>query len=204
MEITEFLQKVKTASKQIKEERIPVLNELVEFVIAKKGKTSLVYVCTHNSRRSQFSQVWSAILSHHFGLYEVKSYSAGTEVTACNERTVASLKRTGLSIKKEGASPNFNYKISGLDAIEISLFSKLIDDKINPKTNFAAVMTCSHADENCPVIVGADKRIPLRFEDPKAFDNTDLEAEKYDERSLQIASELYYVFGRVKKVMNNE
>ena len=34
----------------------------------------------------------------------------------------------------------------------------------------------------------------LVVDDPKAFDDTALEAEKYDERSIQIASEMFYVF----------
>ena len=60
-------------------------------------------------------------------------------------------------------------------------------------------MTCAHADENCPFIPGTEKRIPLRYEDPKRFDNTPMGVEKYDERSLQIAAELFYVFKRVSK-----
>ncbi len=43
-------------------------------------------------------------------------------------------------------------------------------------------------------IAGAEKRIPITFEDPKAFDNTPQQAEKYEERSLQIATEMFYVF----------
>jgi len=58
-------------------------------------------------------------------------------------------------------------------------------------------MTCDHADENCPFIPGTEQRIPVRYEDPKAFDNTPLEAEKYDERSVQIATEMFYVFSKI-------
>ena len=58
-------------------------------------------------------------------------------------------------------------------------------------------MTCSQADAGCPFIAGAEKRIPITFEDPKAFDNTPKQAEKYNERSLQIATELFYVFSQI-------
>ena len=58
-------------------------------------------------------------------------------------------------------------------------------------------MTCDHADENCPFIPGCDVRLPIRYEDPKAFDDTPLEAEKYDERSLQIANEMFYAFKNI-------
>jgi arsenate reductase len=59
-------------------------------------------------------------------------------------------------------------------------------------------MTCSNADVGCPFIPGAEKRIPITFDDPKAFDNTSLQKEKYHERSIQIATELCYVFSQIK------
>jgi arsenate reductase len=37
----------------------------------------------------------------------------------------------------------------------------------------------------------------MTFEDPKAYDNTNLQNEKYIERGLQIATELKYVFSKV-------
>jgi arsenate reductase len=82
--------------------------------------------------------------------------------------------------------------------VPIKTYSKLYDDAANAISGFAAVMTCSHADENCPYIAGAEARIPLRYEDPKAFDNTPEEAEKYDAHSLQIASEMLYVFSKIQ------
>ena len=60
-------------------------------------------------------------------------------------------------------------------------------------------MTCSQADVGCPFIAGAEKRIPVTYEDPKAFDNTEIQNEKYRERSLQIAAEMFYVFSQIKK-----
>jgi hypothetical protein len=58
-------------------------------------------------------------------------------------------------------------------------------------------MTCSAADKACPIVFGADARIAIPFDDPKAFDGTDQEAAKYDERCRQIAREMLYVFSRV-------
>ena len=60
-------------------------------------------------------------------------------------------------------------------------------------------MTCSSADEGCPFITGAEKRFPIRYDDPKAFDETDLMNAKYAERSIEIASEMYYIFSKIKK-----
>ena len=125
-------------------------------------------------------------------------FSGGVEVTAFNERAAASIKRAGFQVTSTDTE-NPKYEISfGESHAPILAFSKLYNDTINPTSDFAAIMTCSDADENCPFIPGADARIPLRYEDPKAFDNTDKEETMYDERSLQIASELLYVFSQLK------
>jgi arsenate reductase len=60
-------------------------------------------------------------------------------------------------------------------------------------------MTCSHADENCPMIVGAEKRILMSYEDPKKYDNSSREAAMYAACSLQIACEMYHVFSAINK-----
>ena len=60
-------------------------------------------------------------------------------------------------------------------------------------------MTCSQADGGCPFIAGAEKRIPITFEDPKNSDNTPEQAQVYAERSLQIATEMFYVFSKISQ-----
>ncbi|RYG17453.1 MAG: protein-tyrosine-phosphatase, partial [Chitinophagaceae bacterium] len=77
-------------------------------------------------------------------------------------------------------------------------FSKKYDHSFNPNLAFAAVMTCSQADGGCPFIAGAEKRIPITFEDPKVSDNTPEQNEIYTERSLTIASEMFFVFSQIK------
>jgi arsenate reductase len=122
------------------------------------------------------------------------------EVTAFNERAVAALKRAGFRVvASDGANPLVEVSHSEGGHQPIRAFSKLFDDPENGSGLFAAVMTCSHADENCPFIPGAEIRIPVRYEDPKEFDGLPQEAAKYDERSLQISSELFYVFSKIKR-----
>lgn len=170
---------------------------LLNFLKENKTNLRLVFVCTHNSRRSQFAQVWAHVLAHHFGI-KLEIYSAGTEVTACNPRTLEALRAQGFSVDiLEGENPVQRLSFAE-DQAPIQLFSKTIDDASLPKENFAALMTCSHADENCPYIPGALARIPFRFEDPKAFDDTDLEAKMYQERSLEIAQDIYTLFYHLK------
>ena len=170
---------------------------LLNFLKENKTNLRLVFVCTHNSRRSQFAQVWAHVLAHHFGI-KLEIYSAGTEVTACNPRTLEALQAQGFSVDiLKGENPVQRLSFAE-DQTPIQLFSKTIDDASLPKENFAALMTCSHADENCPYIPGALARIPFRFEDPKAFDDTDLEAKMYQERSLEIAQDIYTLFYHLK------
>jgi arsenate reductase len=108
------------------------------------------------------------------------------------------LENAGFEIKtlSQGHNPIYSIKYAQNEPPIIG-FSKTLDDDFNPKTEFAAVMTCDAANEACPFIAGAEKRIPIPFEDPKAFDNTPQQAEKYSERSLQIATELVYVFSQI-------
>jgi arsenate reductase len=177
-----------------------ILQELIEYVRAKhlqKEDIHLNFICTHNSRRSQFSQIWAFTAAYLCGV-NAFCYSGGVEVTAFNERAMTSIRKSGFGISSNGTS-NPVYKVTLNDQVQaLNVFSKLYDHPINQTKSFAAVMTCSHADENCPFIPGTEKRISLQYEDPKAFDDSPQEGQKYDERSWQIASELFYVFRSIK------
>ena len=184
----------------IPKERQKVLQGLIKFIQNKKenGQPILLnFICTHNSRRSQFAQIWAQTIAAIQGL-NISSFSGGVEVTAFNERAIAAIERAGFKVHQEGeGNPRVEVKYSE-DATPIVAFSKKFDDPVNPAEGFAAIMTCSHADETCPFIAGAEARIPVRYEDPKEYDGTAQEAGKYDERSLQIASEMIYVFSSIK------
>jgi arsenate reductase (thioredoxin) len=179
--------------------RKAILQNLIDFMQQKANdgqEVNLNFICTHNSRRSQFSQLWAQTAAYYYNI-PTRCYSGGVEETAFNERAVASANRSGFEINGEG-SDNPRYKASFSENTKpLKMFSKLYDDDTNPTSNFAAIMTCSSADENCPYIPGTDKRISLLYDDPKEFDGTPQEAAKYDERSTQIAAELFYVFSKV-------
>lgn len=185
----------------ISDERKAILHVLIEYIQQKADQNleiNLNFICTHNSRRSQFSQIWGKVAAAYHGI-DINSYSGGVEVTAFNERAVASIKRFGFKVSRKGEENPKYFVFFSDDEDPIVTFSKVYDDAANTPKGFAAVMTCSHADENCPFIPGAEARIPVRYEDPKAFDDTEKEAEMYDSRSMQIASEMLYVFSKIKK-----
>jgi len=181
-------------------ERKEVLQVLIDYIQEKKSsneEVNLNFICTHNSRRSQFSQIWAQTAADYFGV-KASCFSGGVEVTAFNERAVESIKRMGFEVSSTGTGNPIYSCLHSSEGNRIEAFSKLYDHETSPSTNFSAVMTCSHADENCPFIPGTEQRIPVRYEDPKAFDDTELEASKYDERSIQIATEMFYVFSKIK------
>jgi len=186
----------------ISRERKTILQPLVDYIQAKRNKNEIInlnFICTHNSRRSHLSQVWAQTMASYFNIKNVFCYSGGTEATALFPVAVKTLENTGFEIEKFSTETNSIYAIKYAEnAYPIIGFSKTYDAKFNPVSKFAAILTCSSADKGCPFITGAEKRIPITFEDPKVFDNTPQQAEKYLERSLQIATELKYVFSKTK------
>ena len=185
----------------ISEERKTVLQPLIEFIQLKVSNNQDIrinFICTHNSRRSHLSQVWAQTMAYHFNIKNVFCYSGGTEATALFPMAAKTLEDSGFEVKtiSEGKNPVYSIKYAA-NELPIIGFSKKLDDDFNPKSEFAAIMTCDSANEACPIVIGAEKRIPITFKDPKAFDNTPQQAEKYNERSLQIATELYYVFSQI-------
>jgi len=187
----------------ISKERKTILQPLIDFVqekVTNNVTINLNFICTHNSRRSHLSQVWAQAMAPYYNIKNVYCYSGGTEATALFPIAAKTLENSGFQIEmlSNGTNPVYSIKYSK-NAHPIIGFSKTFDAQFNPMSAFAAIMTCSSADQGCPFIAGAEKRIPITYDDPKAFDNTPQQLEKYKERSLQIATELKYVFSNITK-----
>lgn len=185
---------------EIPEDRQLLLRKLSEYILEKRNKdlpVHLVFICTHNSRRSHFGQVWAAVAAAYYAIENVHTYSGGTEATAFNPNAIQALRTTGFQVEGNASNPNPNYSVKFGEGLETNCFSKTFDDPANPSSNFAAIMTCSHAEENCPFVPGTDLRIGITYDDPKDFDGTAQQDEKYLERSNQIALEILYTFSLV-------
>jgi arsenate reductase len=196
------IKQFETEYSHIPEERIQILKQLASYV-EKKLKADepvkLNFICTHNSRRSHISQLWAQAAAAHFGISNVQCYSGGTEATAFNPRAVRAMQDAGFHITKVKESDNPVYECRfDTSADPVIAFSKTYNDSFNPDKNFAAIMTCSHADENCPLVIGASSRIAITYDDPKEFDGTPMETQKYAERVHQIGREIFYAFSQVK------
>lgn len=187
----------------VNEERKTILQPLVDFVQqnVNNGKTiALHFICTHNSRRSHLAQIWAQVASAYFNIPDVQCYSGGTVETALFPKVAETLTDQGFNVFKIAETDNPVYAIKYCDdASPIIGFSKKYDSPFNPASAFVAIMTCSQADDGCPFIAGAEKRIPITFEDPKFSDNTPEQSDVYAESSLQIAREMFYVFSKIRK-----
>lgn len=198
-----LLQTIATFKNQlIREERKAVLINLAEYIqrrIEQRKAVSINFICTHNSRRSHFSQIWAQIASIYFDIPGVTSYSGGTEATAVYSKVIETLQEQGCQIITISDTENPVYAIRyDEDHHPIIGFSKKYDHPFNPVDGFAAVMTCSQADGGCPFIPGAEQRIAIPFEDPKISDGTAGQTETYHETSLQIGAEMFYIFSQIK------
>jgi protein-tyrosine-phosphatase len=196
---------IKTYEKEfnrIPDERKTTLKKFASFIETKikaGEKVELIFICTHNSRRSHISQIWAQTAAAYYSIPNVIAYSGGTEATAFNPRAVKAMEEAGFKISKKSEDINPLYEVRFADdASPIEAYSKKYDADENPKTGFVAIMTCSHADENCPLVLGSALRISTPYDDPKDFDGTSQEVEKYKERVHEIGREVLYAFSLIK------
>lgn len=196
LKIKEIIAQLSTEN--ISEERKNILQPLVEFIqnkISKNEEIRLNFICTHNSRRSHLSQIWAQTMASFFEVKNVFCYSGGTEATAMFPKVAETLQNQGFEILKLSETENPVYAVKFAENEHaIICFSKKYNNDFNPKSEFSAILTCDSADENCPIVYGAEARIPIKYKDPKSSDGTPEMNETYFNRSLEIATELKFVF----------
>jgi hypothetical protein len=198
-ELAVYIDEVHAEPSAITDDRRSELEQLVRFIRGhrrRKETAKLLFICTHNSRRSHLAQIWAQTAAHVHGVRGIETYSGGTEATAFNPRAVAALIRAGFAIEATSSGDNPVYAVRFSPAHEpMECFSKVYDRPPNPPQGFGAVMTCSAADHACPAVLGAAERIVIPYDDPKTFDGMERETAAYDERCGQIAREMLFVFG---------
>ncbi|WP_093365458.1 arsenate-mycothiol transferase ArsC [Psychroflexus sediminis] len=198
--IEKICRKFESEQHLISAERKTILKSVAEAVdsqIDKNGIAKLIYICTHNSRRSHFGQVWAAAAAEFYGMSsKIGVFSGGTEVTALHPNSIKALETMCFQITADAEVRNPRYDVKFGNDLSTICFSKVYEASENPQNDFLALMTCSHADENCPFIPGATERFSLPYEDPKLFDNTKLEDEKYLECALEIGREVCYMMSQ--------
>lgn len=191
------------SAENISEERKAFLQELIDYLQEKVNNQATIrlnFICTHNSRRSHLSQIWAQTMAFHYKIGNIFCYSGGTEATAMFSKVAETLANQGFEVIKlsEGHNPVYAVKYAKNEN-PIICFSKAYNHAFNPQKQFGAIVTCNAADENCPIVLGAESRFPIKYEDPKNFDGTAEMNEKYAERSLEIGQEMAYVFSQIKR-----
>lgn len=199
--LSDYLNRCLSATESISEQRKALLDQLVAYLQKKHNRaeeTHLIYICTHNSRRSHFGQVWAQLAAEYFGFHRVKTFSGGTESTRVHPNTIAAFQRAGFEVRLTGNRDNPHVELQYGGQNSLVCFSKTFDHATNPQKDFAAIMTCSEAEADCPYVPGAEFRLGTTYADPKTFDGTQGQDNAYDERCAQIATECIYVFSKLK------
>lgn len=180
--------------------RLEKISRYVQKKLDEDKTPELIYICTHNSRRSHFGQIWGKVAASYYGIQNANTYSAGTEATAFNPNAISAIEKAGFKVfPKDGEGTNPHYALAYHEKEEpIICYSKTYKDISIPQEGLCAIMTCAEADENCPLIPGIELRISCPYDDPKDFDGTPWQEEKYNERCMQIAVENLYIFSLVK------
>lgn len=114
------------------------------------AKESVLFICTHNSARSQMAE---GLLRHLAGdRFEVES--AGTEKTHVRPLAIEAMREIGIDISAQT--------------------SKTIESLGERKFDYA-ITVCDNANEACPIFPGGPRRLHWSFDDPSAATGTDEE-----------------------------
>tara|TARA_B100001250_G_C19717630_1_gene752302 strand:- start:405 stop:1016 length:612 start_codon:yes stop_codon:yes gene_type:complete len=184
---------------EVSNKRAFLLNEIVNYVYktrSEKKIPKLNFICTHNSRRSQFCQFWATFFSNYYNI-KCEVYSGGTVKTEVYKSVLNNIRDYSFNISfKPCNNPIYSIKFKNQNLG--NYFSKLYYDFENPKNEFAAIMTCSDAENNCPLVEGSEIKFSLPYEDPKKYDKSKIEKTEYKKTSEKIASEMNYLFSEIK------
>jgi len=113
-------------------------------------KQKVLFVCIHNSARSQMAEAWL----NHFGGEQFEAESAGLSPGTLNPIVVIAMQEVGIDISHQK--------------------TQAVADLIKLGKSFAYVITvCDETSaEQCPVFPGATKRLHWGFPDPSALKGT--------------------------------
>ena len=184
---------------EVSSKRAFLINEIVNYIYKKTSENKipkLNFICTHNSRRSQFCQFWASFFSKYYNI-KCEVYSGGTVETEVHKSVLNNIIDYGFNISfKECNNPIYSIKFKNQNLG--NYFSKFYYNFENPKNEFAAIMTCTDAENNCPLVEGSEIKFSLPYEDPKKYDKSKNEKNEYKKTSETIASEMNYLFKKIK------
>lgn len=113
-------------------------------------KHKLLFVCIHNSARSQMAEAF--VKKYGADIFEVES--AGIEPGTMNPNVVSVMQEVGIDLSNKGTQDVFD------------LFRK------GRMYNVVVTVCDQEAAERCPIFPGMTKRIAWSFPDPSTFQGT--------------------------------
>lgn len=115
-----------------------------------KAKKRVLFICTHNSARSQIAEgMMNALYGDRF-----EAYSAGTEPTAVSSYAIAVMAELGIDIARHGAKHLTEFRGQRFEYV---------------------ITLCDNANAACPFFPGATQYLHKGFADPSAFTGTEEE-----------------------------
>lgn len=190
--VSTFIETLRKASSFLKADRKLLLNKVVEVIKSHDKEAKVVFVCTHNSRRSQAAELLLHLISEHFKR-PIITESAGTESTAFHGNMVKAFNSFGVNfLKYDLGNPLYIYQEFGQDKY---LYSKRLEEL--DYQNSILITVCGDAKDNCPLILDGLAHLHLGYTDPKSFDGSDDELTGYQGKILEIGAELYYLVKRI-------
>ena len=114
------------------------------------SKRRILFLCTHNSARSQMAEG----LLRHLGGHRFEAYSAGTEATHVRPLAISAMAEVGIDISHHQSKTLDRYLDEPFDAV---------------------ITVCDQAAETCPIFPRAAERLHWSFPDPSKATGTEAE-----------------------------
>ncbi len=118
--------------------------------MADRNRRRVLFLCTHNSARSQMAEG----LLRHLGGDRFDAHSAGTEATRVRPLAIRAMAELGIDISSQESKTLDRYLGQPFDAV---------------------ITVCDQANEACPVFLGAKERLHWSFPDPSTAAGTEEE-----------------------------
>jgi hypothetical protein len=206
--LNEYVRDFPKEFRKIPEERRFRLNEMVYFLEGQYQNNApwqITFISTNESTVGQMAKAWSKAAAYYFGFKNFEPYSGGIKPGEISVRTIVALEKAGFIVYKSHINEVDVYRIKYSFNLEpVIAFPKKINHTKNPGNNFMAVILDGNADLNINNVRGTYDRLFLEYEDPKGYEGSDLENQKFNESCRQVAVEMFYVFSQLKKRLEED
>lgn len=137
----------------------------------------VLFVCTHNSARSQIAEG----LMRHLSKNQLEVFSAGSHPTVIHPDAIRTLKRLGIDIEQQA--------------------SKSIDSFAGQSFDYV-ITVCDKAREVCPTFPGTAHQVHWGFPDPVAIANAQARMQAFDLVALHLTSRIQHFLSTLPTVTN--